>query len=79
MISFLMISFGMIPMAYAQGPVCEGAIAYLDPSCQLLAGPEGGADVYACEGEDGTIFAVCSSPTTMGGCAGPATNCAGGY
>ena len=78
MLSFLMISFCLSSSLYAEEPVCQGTI-FLGFSCLKLAGPDGGADVYDCEGEDGTVFAICSSPTNMGGCAGPPTNCAGGY
>lgn len=76
---FLLLAFGFISSPYArvEEPVCEGGM-FLNPVCELLPN-SGGANVYACEFESGTTFAICSSPTSMGGCAGAATNCVGVY
>lgn len=76
---FLLLAFGFISSSYArtEDPVCGGGV-FLNPVCELIPN-SGGANVYVCEFEGGTSFLVCSSPTSMGGCAGEPSNCAGAY
>ncbi|RAI92064.1 hypothetical protein [Algoriphagus yeomjeoni] len=76
-ISCFLILFSLISFSFSYAGDC--GIVYVDPTCQLFAGEEGGADVYVCEGDDGALFVICSSPASMGACAGPPTTCSGTY
>ncbi|MEP0713642.1 MAG: hypothetical protein ABJC55_17125, partial [Algoriphagus sp.] len=72
---FLLLAFVLISSSYAivEEPVCEGGM-FLNPICELIPN-SGGANVYVCEFDTGTVFSVCFSPTSTGGCAGAPTNC----